>query len=239
MEIEIVVALDENYLSDTIMQLSNSNGDVFFNSFVDHWVAVQVFDQETLMVDLCVPRADVYTLRIEDQGGDGFNNGFVEIYVDRRFVEIIKGNFGAFTTTEISDDQETISREPSSSPSSSPTITARPTEVPSAMPSPSPTVSPAPTASPTRVSVSSDGINVLGAVAVGLVSLVALCAAGICFYVLRARRKPRQLAIPSARNGQKTPNPISSSGPSTPGSASSSSRALPAHQTALEESYDV
>jgi hypothetical protein len=141
MEIEIVVGLDQNYRSDTVMQLTNSNGDVLFDSFVDHWVSVQIFEQETLLVDLCVPTVDVYTLRVEDQGGDGFTNGFIEIYVDRRFIEIIKGDFGSVLTTDISDDRQTISREPSSSPTSSPTITASPTQVPSAMPSPRPTQS--------------------------------------------------------------------------------------------------
>jgi hypothetical protein len=114
-----------------------------------------------------------------------------------------------------------------------------------------------PTNSPVTTVVASDddGINILGIVAGGLVSLVALCAAGICFYAFRARRRPHaidttrqstpvqeataKIAIPSGWDKQIMHNAASSSAPATPASAAASSGILPATEKSSEEDYDI
>ena len=166
MELEFIIGLDTNYLDETSMRLINESGDLYFDSVSDHRIAVLIFEQDTLIIDLCVPRGQIYTFIVQDLGENGFSNGgFVETYVDRRFVDYLTGDFGSFTTVQITEDRQTISqipsaqpsRAPSESPSLSPTVSRAPSQSPSVSalpttePSVSPSSAPSTTSSPTAV----------------------------------------------------------------------------------------
>ena len=166
MELEFIIGLDTNYLDETSMRLINESGDLYFDSVNDHRIAVLIFEQDTLIIDLCVPRGQIYTFIVQDLGENGFSNGgFVETYVDRRFVDYLTGDFGSFTTVQITEDRQTISqipsaqpsRAPSQSPSLSPTVSRAPSQSPSVSalpttePSVSPSTAPTSTSSPTAV----------------------------------------------------------------------------------------
>jgi hypothetical protein len=153
MELELVIGIDAAYLAETEILLSNQDNQLYFDSFADHDLAYIFATDNLVLIDLCVPRNGVYTVTVRDSAGDGWTDGFIEIYVDRDLVYTINGNFGNFLTVDIF--QQTIA------PTNAPTIpaTPSPTSVPTGVPeeptlvpagsmsSTSPTVAPTPESS--------------------------------------------------------------------------------------------
>lgn len=155
MELEVVVELDVSYTTENRIILATVDGDILFDSLVDHAVAALIFGTETFLIDLCVPRDQRYVLSIEDIGGNGFLDGSVEVYVDRVLAGRVTGNFGDLETIEIDASNaqgitvETPSPNRSRAPTSSPTRvpTWNPTFGPTAMPTENPTFNPSTDAS--------------------------------------------------------------------------------------------
>ena len=153
MEIEVSFVFDESYEADNKFRLTNKDGDVIFDSVRDHWVAYLVAKEESLYIDVCVPRNTDYELQILDRGRNGFSNGNILVFTDRAVTQRVQGNFGDKVRLKIpSRPPKTPSVAPSlvptfvqsKSPSLYPTQTARPTQsvVPTAVSSSRPSVMP-------------------------------------------------------------------------------------------------
>ena len=149
MELEVYIELDASYTTENRILLASFDGEeIYFDSLVDHAVAAIIFETESVLVDLCVPRDQRYILAIQDRGGDGFVDGRVNIYVDRVLAGRVTGNFGELETIEIdASDAQGITVDPSEgqgiaipTPSGSPTNGPIPAET--LNPTSNPTTSP-------------------------------------------------------------------------------------------------
>jgi hypothetical protein len=179
MEIEVVIELDEFYIEDNVITLVNDQEQVLFNSIENHLIAFSIFDtQETLFMDVCVPRDRTYELRITDDNRDGFVDGSIEVFVDRILIARVEGNFGPGVIVPIAAGALVATLAPTAAPS---VATLAPTSAPSV-------ATLAPTADSTsNDSTSNDNNNALIIVIGGVVVLVLLLVAAVLAYCLCAR----------------------------------------------------
>jgi hypothetical protein len=188
MEIEIVIELDQFYIEENVITLVNDQEQVLFNSIENHRIAFSIFDtQETLFMDVCVPRDRTYELRITDGNNDGFVDGSIKVFVDRVLIARVEGNFGSGVVVPIAAVAAVVV-----APSVAPSVaTVAPTAVPTlAVPTLNPgsgTAVPGGTRNNSNDSTSNDNNNALIIVIGGVVVLVLLLAASVLGYCLCAR----------------------------------------------------
>ena len=154
-ELEIIFELDASYTSENRFILATADGqNILFDSLEDHAVAALIFDVETLLVDLCLPRDQSYVLAVRDEGGDGFVDGTVEVYFDRVLVGRVSGNFGDLQVVEIDAEGITVETPVPSEPTPSPTLapTQKQTEQPTLSPTSTPSTEPT-SAKPTTIPI--------------------------------------------------------------------------------------
>eukprot|EP00977_Amphora_coffeiformis_P009521 scaffold2193_cov171-Amphora_coffeaeformis.AAC.27 len=120
MEIEVSFVFDQSYEAENKFRLTNSEGYVIFDSVRDHWVAYMLAREESLYIDICVPRNTDYELQILDRGRNGFRNGKILIFTDRAVTQRVSGNFGDAVTLKIPSRPP---QAPSSAPSLAPSFT--------------------------------------------------------------------------------------------------------------------
>lgn len=136
MQIEVVVEKDISYVEDTLILLEDERGEVLFNSVADQLVAGAIFEQEAFLFDLCVPREESYVLSVLDRSRNGFQDGSVEVYVDRGLVANVTGDFGLGVTVTIEARDVPTPTSPAVPPTGTPTNapTSAPTEPPTRAP---------------------------------------------------------------------------------------------------------
>eukprot|EP00977_Amphora_coffeiformis_P015400 scaffold4510_cov183-Amphora_coffeaeformis.AAC.85 len=101
MELELLVALDGFHKQENRIILFSDEDGTLYDSFSDHPYSLQIVDGP-ILIDLCVPRIQSYTLTAQDTIGNGFNwGGKVELYVDRVLAATIEGDFGSSTVIPI------------------------------------------------------------------------------------------------------------------------------------------
>lgn len=172
MEIEVIFIFDAFHGNQNTFRLLSEDGDILLDSVEDHWVAYMVEREESLYVDLCLPRSMEYRLIVWDSGGNGFVDGSIEIFTDRVISQHVRGNFGERMVVDIpsqpmrtmgptTSSEPTLSPIPSSEPSSKPSLSHIPTwslaPTLSIAPSTKPSISSVPTQStaPTATAFSS------------------------------------------------------------------------------------
>ena len=99
MEVDIVIVFDtENYANENRFYLTNESGDMIIDSRRDHsddFVIFGIYGQETMAIDLCLPKSENHEFWFEDKGGNGFATGSVELSLNRKLACKVEGNFGS------------------------------------------------------------------------------------------------------------------------------------------------
>ena len=101
-EVELVFVIDSDYERDrTRIVLYNEDDETIFDSVRDHWPwyisGGATLDLTAFDVDVCVDRSKAHYLSVEDDEGkhDGFRDGSLSVYVDKRLENVIEGSFDA------------------------------------------------------------------------------------------------------------------------------------------------